>query len=287
MEYRQIAQNLPPSSVLGFGCARIASLTTRYPPREIEAVLLEGFDGGINFFDTADIYGQGDSERLLGRLFRGKRDRVLFCSKAGLTLGALPQLAVRLVKPVLNPLLRRTARRRESALNVRRAAVSQCFAPDYIQGQIEGSLRRLRTDHLDVFLLHDPPMEVIARGDIFARLSKLQRAGSLRAYGVSCGEPTDAIQALDHPGVSFLQLAVNRNTLPDLDETLARVHAAGKVTIARECLGDGVLARQGESSGMDAVRRVLQPLLARPEIGVVLIGMLWRQHLREHLAALA
>jgi aryl-alcohol dehydrogenase-like predicted oxidoreductase len=271
--------------LLGFGCAQIASLTTRHPRVEIEAVLLEGFDRGINFFDTADIYGQGDSERLLGKLFGTRRSQVIFCSKAGLVLG-WPQLGVRYAKPVLAPLLRRWSRPRDSVLNVRRKSQRQCFEPGYIQAQIEGSLRRLRTDYLDIFLLHEPPAEVIARGDTFVLLDQLRRRGAIRAYGVSCASPADAMLSLEQPGVSCLQVAVNRTSLADMEEVLQRAHASGKAIIARECFAGGSLLRQDGQSRADPVGEALGALRARPEIGVILIGMGSRQHLRQNQAAL-
>jgi aryl-alcohol dehydrogenase-like predicted oxidoreductase len=271
--------------LIGFGCAQIASLTSRYPRAEIEAVLLEGFDSGINFFDTADIYGQGDSERLLGKLFGTRRERVIFCTKAGLVLG-LPQLGVRYAKPLLGPLLRRWSRPRDSVLSVRRKSQRQCFESGYIRRQIEGSLRRLRTDYLDIFLLHEPPAEVIARGEVFAPLEALQKAGTIRAYGVSCASPAEAMLSLAQPGVSCLQVAVNRTSLADMDEVLLRAHASGKAIIARECFAGGALLRQHGRSGADPVAEALGALRARPEIGVMLIGMGSRQHLRQNLAAL-
>ena len=285
MEYRQLGEGGPRCSLIGFGCAQIASLTTRYSRAEIEAVLLEGFDNGINFFDTADIYGQGDSERLLGKLFGTRRERVIFCSKAGLVLG-LPQLGVRYAKPVLGPLLRRWSRPRDSVLNVRRKSQRQCFESGYIRAQIEGSLRRLRTDYLDIFLLHEPPAEVIARGEIFALLDQLQRTGMIRAYGVSCACAADAMLSLDQPGVSCLQIAVNRTSLADMEEVLLRAHAGGKAIIARECFAGGALLRHDGQSRADPVGEALGALRARPEIGVMLIGMGCRQHLRQNLAAL-
>lgn len=271
--------------MLGFGCAQIASLTSRYPRAEIEAALLEAFDGGINFFDTADIYGQGDSERMLGKLFGTRRERVIFCSKAGLVLG-WPQLGVRYVKPLLGPLLRRWSRPRDSVLRVRRNSQRQCFEAQYIRSRIEGSLRRLRTDYLDIFLLHEPPAEVITRGDAFALLDELQRKGTLRAFGVSCASPDDAMLCLEQPGVSCLQVAIDRTSLPQMNEVLVRAQASGRTIIARECFAGGSLLRQDAATRADPVRAALGALRDRPEIGVILIGMGCRQHVRQNLAAL-
>ena len=99
-------------SRLGFGCSTIASLTTRHSAAEVRATLLAAVDAGVNFFDTADVYGQGDSERLLGSLFAGRRERVVIATKAGMLL-AHSQQAIRFAKPLLQPLLRRWSAGRE------------------------------------------------------------------------------------------------------------------------------------------------------------------------------
>ena len=83
MEYRSLGRSDLKPSVIGFGCGHIASLSTTHPRKEIVATLYEALERGINFFDTADSYGQGDSARLLGKLIRGRRQQALICTKAG------------------------------------------------------------------------------------------------------------------------------------------------------------------------------------------------------------
>ena len=106
VQYRKLGNTGLTPSVLGFGCSMIASLATRYSPSEVEASLREAREAGITFFDTADVYGQGDSERLLGKLFRSGGEGMILCTKAGLTVGSMEPV-VRVVKPVMNSILRR------------------------------------------------------------------------------------------------------------------------------------------------------------------------------------
>ncbi len=267
------------ASIVGFGCSRIASLATASTPAEVEATLLEGFAAGINFFDTADVYGQGDSERLLGRLFERDRERVIFCTKAGLTVGPL-QGVVRLVKPIVNPALRRWRAGRTATTAARQRSERQCFDPGYLRGRIEGSLRRLRTDRIDLFLLHNPPPSMEGRAEVVELLSALHREGKLRYFGVSCSTIEDAPKWLDEPGIACVQLPLQASRLGGAEGVLKLAAACEVGVIAREALGGGALLREGGPGP------ALAPLLARPEIATVLLGMTSRSHLRSNLAAI-
>ena len=145
-------------SRLGFGCSQINSLSSRHSHGEICDTILEAVDRGINLFDTADVYGQGDSERLLGRLLAGRGDEIVLCTKVGQTVGPAQHL-VRLAKPLVRPILRRREARRQRVVQARRRAERKCFAPEYLVARIVASLRRLRRDCADVVLLHSPPPE--------------------------------------------------------------------------------------------------------------------------------
>ena len=128
MERRRLGKTELKPSVLGFGCAQIASMSTAYPRREVAATLQAAMEHSVNFFDTADVYGQGDSERLLGEIIQGRRQHAILCTKAGLTLGA-PQYAVRLVKPFVNPVMRFWGKGRSTVVRLRQKSEHQCFDP--------------------------------------------------------------------------------------------------------------------------------------------------------------
>ncbi len=278
-------------SRIGFGCSQIASISTAHPCSEVRATLLEAVDRGINFFDTADVYGQGDSERMLGKLFRGRRDKLIYCTKAGLTLG-LSQNLIRLVKPLANPLMRHWKHGREKTLKTRRDVENKCFDPAYLEKRIEGSLRRLNTDYLDIVLLHSPDTGVLADGRVFEMLNSLQEKGQIRHYGVSCDTITSALQFSRNEDISCIQFPGNVTQHQSLDSALPLMEDRRIGVILREPFGGGdvfsyppllELARNRTDSS--PARIALQYLLQRDDTGVILGGMTCRKHLQENLDA--
>jgi aryl-alcohol dehydrogenase-like predicted oxidoreductase len=108
---------------------------------------------------------------------------------------------------------------------------------------VEGSLRRLRTDYLDLLQLHSPPADVVSNGGWVEELESLKRAGKIRYYGVSCDTVDAGRAALSHDGVSSLQLVVNLLEQRAADELLPALHQRGVAGIARECLANGLLVK--------------------------------------------
>src|SRR5688572_8553181 len=181
-------------SEFGLGCARIGGIFQGNVSGFLD-LIAAARDGGITFFDTADMYSQGESETLVGRAFRGRRDRVVIASKAGYALPGRRKLIARL-KPIVRPLLKHLRIRRDQLPSAVRGTVTQDFSPAYLERAVEASLRRLRTDYLDVLQLHSPPVEIIRRGTWQAALDKLQRAGKVRYYGVACDSVEAGLAAL-------------------------------------------------------------------------------------------
>lgn len=278
MQYRRLGNSDLTPSLLGFGCSMIASLATRHSPGEIEATLRAARDSGITFFDTADVYGQGDSERLLGRVYRDQGDGMILCTKAGLTVGPMEGL-VRMVKPVLNVLLRRWPSARGATTRTRRCQEGQCFNPDYLCRRIEGSLRRLGVDRIDLFLLHNPPVDLPQRNEVFELLLRLRADGKLRHFGVSCRSLEDADSWVEHPGVACVQVPLDRSRIESALPLLERAGVLGVGVIAREILSHDAMAA-------GSVSAAFRPLVQRPEVGVMLAGMGCRTHLRENLGAI-
>jgi len=264
--------------MLGYGCSMIASLATQYSRTEVEASLREAREAGITFFDTADVYGQGDSERLLGKLFRSGDEGMILCTKAGLTVGSMEPV-VRLVKPVLNSILRRWRIGRVATTQARRRQERQCFDPDYLSGRIEGSLRRLNVDRIDLFLLHNPPVDVPQRDAVFELLTRFRAQGKIRQFGVSCRSLDDAQVWLGQPDVTCVQIPIDRSRIEAAAPVLERAHLQQVGVIAREVFAHDALANGSVS---DAFR----PLVQRSEIGVVLAGMSSRRHVWENVRAM-
>jgi len=228
-------------SALGLGCARIGGIF-QSDPAAFGNLLRAAMDGGINFFDTADMYSQGESEQLLGRALAGVRDRIVIATKGGYVLPVRRRALARL-KPLLRPLIRLAGLRRESIPAAVRGAPTQDFSPRYLRRAVEGSLRRLRTDRIDLFQLHSPPGETIERGEWLPVLEELKREGKILHFGVACDTAADGLLALRHP-ISFVQVTINLLDRSAVDLLLPKAREQGVAVIARECLANGLLVKE-------------------------------------------
>ncbi|GCL65108.1 aldo/keto reductase [Pseudaquabacterium pictum] len=243
------------AGAIGFGCA---SLGSRVAPADGVRAMAEAHAAGVNWFDVAPAYGAGDAESILGTFARGRRDQLLICTKVGLAppqRNALLKSAYAAARPLVGALkgLRKAFRRIPATRNV---AVP--LTPALLVESLERSLRRLGTDHVDVFALHKPVHADIARDDILQALSDLRRAGKVRHVGVA-GDAHAAQLALAHPDVyTVLQLADD-----PVDQPLRRLQAAaaGRLSfITHSVLGvDGMRERLTQAlhaGGAPAVRRL-------------------------------
>lgn len=188
--------NLPtkflPVSVLGLGCAAMLGRAGR---RESLAALAAAYDAGINFFDTARSYGYGACERLLGEFFAGgRRDSVMLCTKFGIVPGN-PKGWKQRVKPLARATLRLFPGLRGIA---RRQAADQFSAPQFsvalLKSSFETSLRELRTDYVDILLMHAPPVSVLHQDDLLEQMGRLVEEGKVRLAGISGDQ--DVIRAV-------------------------------------------------------------------------------------------
>ena len=238
---RQFGQTGLHVSEFGLGCARIGGIFKQNPTDFVE-LLTAALEAGINFFDTADIYSQGESERLLARAFRKRRDDVIIASKAGFVLPS-QRLVVARLKPFVRPLIRLLGLSRRQVPGVVRGSLSQDFTARHLRLSVERSLRRLQTDRLDLFQLHSPPTSVVEAGEWVEALETLKRSGKIRYYGISCDMPDAAVAALEFSSVSSIQVPLN---LLDrrAEAVSARAGERGVAVIARECLANGLLIKE-------------------------------------------
>jgi aryl-alcohol dehydrogenase-like predicted oxidoreductase len=165
-----------------------------------------------------------------------------------------------------------------------KGAIAQDFSPPYLVRALEASLRRLRTDYVDLFQLHSPPLEVIERGDWEPALEDLKRAGKIRYYGIACDSLQAGLAALRYPGVSSLQFTFSLLEQQALEALLPQARGQGVASIARETLGNGLLVKEAGdidltqycSSPEELARRPLQLAELRQQAvegGVTLAGM--------------
>jgi len=200
--------SLRPSPV-GIGCSRIGGMSRA--ARDEIAMLRQAPDVGINFFDTADKYRQGNSERILGEALRGRRQEAIICTKAGITLGSARRLPdgvltfLRKIGKSIGPV-------RRGLRSGVRSFSGTCFDGTYLTQAIERSLRRLRTDYVDIFLLHNPPLNVLNSLGLPEVLCGLKDRGLVRYFGVACpdGITEDYIRtSLRFPGLSVLEMPIH------------------------------------------------------------------------------
>jgi aryl-alcohol dehydrogenase-like predicted oxidoreductase len=275
-------------SELGFGCASIASLATRHAPTEVRAALQQAVAAGIGFFDTADVYGQGDSERLLGRLRADSGQPLVIASKLGLTLSR-SQAVVRQLKPLLNPLLRHLPSARGQAQQLRRDSERHDFDLQRLQQRLEGSLKRLGVPQLDLLLLHSPPRALASHDGLHHWLLRMRAQGLVREVGVSAATLADAPRWATWDGLACLQLPLT----PEPDPQTGRLALApGTLALLTDLQrrGLGVIARevygQGRWAATPAQRaQALAAVLGAPAVASALIGMGCPAHLSANLQA--
>lgn len=286
--------SLRPSPV-GVGCSRIGGMS-RAAPDEI-AMLRQALDVGINFFDTADKYRQGNSERILGEALRGRRQEAIICTKAGITLGS----AQRLPSGVLT-LLRKIGRsigpvRRSLKAGVRSFS-GTCFDGTYLTQAIERSLRRLRTDYVDIFLLHNPPLNVLNSLDLPEVLCGLRDRGMVRYFGVACpdGITEEYIRtSLRFPGLSVVEMPIHPYVGKSFFNVVDAMRDKGVAVIGRTPYASGKLLgdkRFLKIATSDPAKRTPAQMALRfaiqlNELGIVLPGVSSVAHLNDTLGGLS
>jgi aryl-alcohol dehydrogenase-like predicted oxidoreductase len=176
MEYRELGRTGWSVSSVSFGAWAIGSAWGRVDDGDSLAALHRALDLGVNFFDTADVYGDGRSEQLLARLRRERREPFFVATKAGRRL---------------NP------------------HVADGYNRKNLTAFVERSLTNLETESLDLLQLHCPPPEVYYRPEVFAVLDDLKRAGKLKHYGVSVEKVEEALKAIEYEGVESVQIIFN------------------------------------------------------------------------------
>lgn len=170
------------TSALGFGTAGLLRIGSE---RERQNVLAAAFDVGITHFDTAPIYGLGESERALGRFLRGRRDRVTLTTKFGLQVRGLTASLAFMQRSARFVLAHARSLRRGVARN----AASLYSRPDYradsVRKSLERSLRALGTNHVDLFLAHECSPDTLPDPELLDFLSRSREAGRIRAFGTA------------------------------------------------------------------------------------------------------
>lgn len=295
MRYRALGNTGLTVSEIGFGTWGIGGSSGNaigYGPTDDEVsrtVLRRALESGVTFYDTAPLYGYGHSEKLIGEVFEGSRSRVVIASKVGFV----------------------------------DSQGAQDFSPEHVERSLEESLYRLRTDYVDLYQLHDPPMELLEKDErLLKTLDSLRRSGAIRAVGICVRSPADALKAVARFGFGCVQVNFNLLDQRVVEAGLlefCRSHGVGVIVRTPLCFGfltgaytaEGPFAPTDHRSRWSAEQRALwaeayklfQSVLAEEEqtpaqmalrfclsysaVSTVIPGMLEEKHLLENVGASA
>ena len=210
MKYRPLGRTGFDVSEISFGAWAIGGSWGNVSDEDSLKALHRAVDRGINFIDTADVYGDGRSERLIARL-KAERpgDTIYVASKAG---RRLPK------------------------------QVSEGYNRANLTAWVDRSLQNLNTEAIDLLQLHCPPSEVYDRPEVFGLLDDLVRAGKLRFYGVSVELVDEALRAIEHPNVQSVQIIFNMFRPRPAEVFLPRAKQKRVGVLARVPLASGLLS---------------------------------------------
>jgi aryl-alcohol dehydrogenase-like predicted oxidoreductase len=176
MNYRPLGRTGWKVSDISFGAWAIGGSWGNVSDEDSLAALEKNIECGVNFIDTADVYGDGRSERLIAQFKKRHKEEIIVATKAG---RRLPSQTV------------------------------EGYSRQNMTMWIEDSLRNLSTDTLDLLQLHCPPTELYDRPEMFGMLDEFVRAGKIRYYGVSVTTIDEALKAIEYPNVQTVQIIFN------------------------------------------------------------------------------
>lgn len=218
MNYRQLGDTGIKVSEIGFGAWAIGGgfvLSGRgmgygtTDDKESEQALHRAIDLGVNFIDTANSYGAGRSEELIGKVLQERSEEVYTATKAGVQRRD-PEW------PTMN------------------------FSSGHIREEVEKSLKRLKREVIDVYQLHNPSAEIIKKGEAFSTLKDLQREGKIRFFGASIGSEEEGFEAMAQ-GAQVLQVSFNMANRKPEEKIFPAALEKGIGIIIREPLANGIL----------------------------------------------
>jgi len=209
MEYRQLGRTGLEVSAVSFGAWAIGGTWGPVDDTESMRALHAAVDAGVNFVDTADVYGDGRSERLVARLRRERKGETIFvATKAGRRL------------PAQTP---------------------EGYTRDNLSAWVDRSLKNLEVDAVDLLQLHCPHPKVYDMPEVFGHLDEMAAAGKIRHYGISVETVEEALRGIRHPGVKTVQIIFNMFRIKPAEAFFPAAQRAGVGILARVPLASGLL----------------------------------------------
>jgi aryl-alcohol dehydrogenase-like predicted oxidoreductase len=288
MKYRGFGATGFKTSEIGFGAWAIGG--QGYGPADDQQSLnaLElAFEKGVNFFDTADTYGEGHSEVLISEFLQGKkREDVFLATKVGWNFYEKP--------------------------------TRKCFEENYVRQCCEKSLRRLKTDAIDLYQLHNPSLKHLEEFKPQESLRKLKQEGKIRFSGISVHREEEALKVLQEESFDAIQLVLNFLDQRMLDRVICKASEKKVAVIVREPLASGLLSgkysasfqfekgdhrrrwaqekREAdfekiklisnilETENLNLVHQAIEFVLSVPEVSVVIPGMKNTEQVEENVS---
>ncbi len=208
MQFHELGRTGWKVSALGFGSWAIGGTWGTVDDRESIAALNRAIELGVNFFDTADVYGGGRSERLLARLRQQHHEKIYIATKVG--RGLYPHVA-------------------------------EGYNRANLTAFVERSLKNLSTETIDLLQLHCPPTRVFTMPEVFGVLDDLVKAGKIRYYGVSVEKVDEALKAIEYPNVQSVQIIFNMFRQRPAEDFFEQAKARKVGILARVPLASGML----------------------------------------------
>jgi aryl-alcohol dehydrogenase-like predicted oxidoreductase len=208
MNYRQLGRTPWKVSDVSFGAWAIGGAWGAVSDEDSLAALHKAMDCGVNFIDTADVYGNGRSERLVAQLKKTRKEEIIVATKAG---RRLPKQTV------------------------------EGYSRENLAGWIHDSLKNLSTETIDLLQLHCPPRALYDHAETFGVLDDFVKAGKLRYYGVSVETIDEALKAIEYPNVQSVQIIFNCFRSRPAEEFFPRAQQKRVGILARVPLASGML----------------------------------------------
>lgn len=208
MQYRRLGSTGYEVSAISFGAWAIGGSWGTVQDDESLAALHAAIDNGVNFIDTADVYGDGRSEKLIAQVLKDRPEEIIVATKAGRRL---------------NP------------------HVAEGYNRENLTAFIERSLQNLDVEALDIVQLHCPPTAVYYRPDVFGVLDDLKQQGKIKHYGVSVEKVEEALKAIEYDGVETVQIIFNMFRLRPSELFFEQAKLRDVGILARVPLASGLL----------------------------------------------
>lgn len=208
MNYRELGNTGLNISEVSFGTWAIGGSWGKTTDEESLKALHHAIENGVNFFDTADVYGDGHSEKLLAKATKGKEDDIYIATKFC----------------------------RQGDIHA-----PETYSYEQVKSYCEASLKRLERERIDLYQIHCPATQILKDGDVFHVLDRLQEEGKVRHYGVSVESVEEGLICLEHPNVKSLQVIFNVFRQKPAEELFKKAKEQGVGIVVRLPLASGLL----------------------------------------------